>query len=206
MWGSRTAAVAIIVVAVGGAAAHVTCRPNQAPPGTYFTTAFQVPHGCDGSPTKQLQMKIPEGVTHVKPRRAFPGWPLIITYRDNNATLAASLGENKTVTSITWTAATAADYIADMEFEVFEVTMKLPQKAEGDAVYFPVVQFCANSTAPWTYVGPTPPQGEKPAPKVSLVNATSTTPTAAKNDGSRASVAAVLSTVLPAIIAAFCFL
>jgi uncharacterized protein YcnI len=56
------------VLTAGAAIAHVTISPASAPAGSYFFSTFTVPHGCDGSPTVTLRIKMPEGITSVKPQ------------------------------------------------------------------------------------------------------------------------------------------
>jgi hypothetical protein len=59
-----TLSVGLLAAAfAGNAAAHLTANPNEAPADSYFRTALRVPHGCKGSPTVAVRVKLPEGVT-----------------------------------------------------------------------------------------------------------------------------------------------
>ena len=64
---SVLAAVAVVVVAVSSASAHVTLERRQAPVGSYYKAVFAVPHGCAGSPTVKVRVQVPEGVIGIKP-------------------------------------------------------------------------------------------------------------------------------------------
>lgn len=48
------------------ASAHLEPDPGQAPPGTKVTIAFVVQHGCVGSATTKLEMKLPAGISAVR--------------------------------------------------------------------------------------------------------------------------------------------
>ena len=64
-------ACAIIVPA----AAHVTLENREAPVGATYKAVLRVPHGCEGTATTSLRVRIPEGVIGVKPMPK-PGWTL----------------------------------------------------------------------------------------------------------------------------------
>src|SRR6185369_2069870 len=69
-----------LLVAAGSAQAHVTANPNEAPADSYFRTALRVGHGCAGPPTTTVRVRIPDGVTAVKPQ-VKPGWTIDIKMR-----------------------------------------------------------------------------------------------------------------------------
>jgi periplasmic copper chaperone A len=50
------------------ASAHITEQPNEAAADSYFSDRIQCAHGCDGSATVAVRMKIPDGVTSVEPQ------------------------------------------------------------------------------------------------------------------------------------------
>ena len=51
----------------GVASAHIDPDPTEAQAGSRLTVGFTVEHGCDGSPTTQLDMRLPDGVTDALP-------------------------------------------------------------------------------------------------------------------------------------------
>ena len=50
------ATVAASLITAAPAAAHVTIAPAEALADGYATLQVQVPHGCDGSPTKAIRV------------------------------------------------------------------------------------------------------------------------------------------------------
>lgn len=76
----RTFAMFAVVLAgmvalAAPAAANVTANPNSGGAGSFFRTAFRVGHGCDGSPTTSVSIKIPieQSLTSVHAEQ-IPGW------------------------------------------------------------------------------------------------------------------------------------
>src|SRR5215475_8214196 len=57
------------------ALAHVELEADKAPAGGSFKLVFMVPHGCAGSPTVGLRVRIPDGVIKAKPMPKY-GWTL----------------------------------------------------------------------------------------------------------------------------------
>ena len=63
-------AVAVAALAVAGpASAHVTITASDTAAGAYTILTVSVPHGCDGSATTKIAVKMPEGITEVTPTR-----------------------------------------------------------------------------------------------------------------------------------------
>lgn len=139
------AAMAAACQCIGAASAHVTSNPNEAPAGQYFTTAIRVPHGCVGSPTVALRVKIPDGVTAVKPQMK-PGWTIEIRMRRLTQPVDAGHGNmiTETVDEIAW----RGGKLPDMYYDDFGVNMRLPMSA-GATLYFPVVQECKTGVHRW---------------------------------------------------------
>ena len=57
--------------------AHITLERTEAPVGGSYKALLRVPHGCQGSPTIAVRVKIPDGVIAVKPMPK-PGWTLSV--------------------------------------------------------------------------------------------------------------------------------
>src|ERR1700676_2320871 len=67
-----------VVGALAGASmafAHITLENQQAPIGASYKAVMRVPHGCEGSATVAVRVRIPEGFIEVKPMPK-PGWKL----------------------------------------------------------------------------------------------------------------------------------
>ncbi|HKN10719.1 MAG TPA: YcnI family protein [Pseudomonadota bacterium] len=127
------------------ASAHVTAQPNEAGADSYFVTAFSVPHGCDGSATIAVRMKIPDGVTSVKPQMKV-GWEISIKTKNLDKPAAAGHGATvgETVDEVAWRGGPLPDSL----FDTFGLLMKLPD-APGQTLYFPVIQECQQGVHRW---------------------------------------------------------
>ena len=55
------------------ASAHVSVDPSSSAAGSYSVLTFAVSHGCEGSPTTQLTIDIPDAVATATPT-VNPGW------------------------------------------------------------------------------------------------------------------------------------
>jgi periplasmic copper chaperone A len=145
-------AAAFVAVPVGLAHAQVVLSQKSFEAGVNFAAFFEVPHGCDGSPTLSLRVEIPEGVTVLElPQKE--GW---ITNAERSG---GRIG------AISW-----RGRLEGGEAAQFAALMKLP--ARTGPLYFPTVQRCAKGEMRWTQI---PAAGEttklsRPAPSVELTN------------------------------------
>jgi uncharacterized protein YcnI len=160
------AAAAVALIVVGTSAAHVEPAVEEAPAGASTIIPFVVPHGCDGSPTRSVSVKIAAGVTSAKPQ-AKPGWKLTITRGKLPKPVKDFAGNTVTrgVLSVTW----SGGNLPDSQFDTFNILLGMPN-TPGKTVYFPVVQRCARGVTRWIEI---PKKGqeepEHPAPGVKLV-------------------------------------
>jgi uncharacterized protein YcnI len=163
---------AATLIAVAPAAAHVTLDPGEAPADAYATLQLQVPHGCDGSATKAVSVRIPKSVPSVTPQ-VHPGWE--VTTEEGPKDPVELHGEtvSRGVAEITWTA-TEAKPLPDDRLDLFGMSVKLPAGKAGDAVYFPTVQQCVKGRSGWVQIpqaGESEDELESPAPAVVLTAA-----------------------------------
>jgi len=137
------------------AAAHIDPDPKQAQAGSRLAVGFTVEHGCDGSPTIQLDMRLPDGVTDAVPE-PLDGWEGSI---DGDV--------------ITYVGGPLPD---DVE-ETFDITMTLPPTPDT-TIFFPFVQRCEEGEIRWIGI-PAEPGDEldEPAPAMDLIGPVATTPT-----------------------------
>jgi uncharacterized protein YcnI len=147
---SRAALVACAVVAspVAAALAHVVVQPNTAVAGASVTLGLTVAHGCDGSPTIALSVRLPEGVTAARPL-AKEGW---------------------TSTEVAGEIAWRDGSIDAHAHETFGLALTLPN-APGRALYFPAIQECRNGINRWIEIpaaGQNPKDLRYPAPSLTL--------------------------------------
>jgi uncharacterized protein YcnI len=157
-------ALTVTVLAVAGpASAHVGTFPDNAAAGGYSTVYFQVPHGCDGSPTTTVAVKLTDDISSVKAEMV-PGWTATYT----KAPLAEpfeSYGKSITeyVDTVTWTA--QGEPLPDDQFMRFGISMKVPDLA-GEDLLLPTVQTCVDGTQEaWI---DSDPEADSPAPRVAL--------------------------------------
>lgn len=128
------------------AQAHVTLQTRAAPVGSYYIAVLTVPHGCRGSDTVALKVRIPDGLVAVKPR-VKPGWTITTTdgpYPQPVKLHGATV--NHGVREITWSGGDLPDaYFDQFAFQGY----LLPSLKPGDTLYFPVVQECQQGTERW---------------------------------------------------------
>jgi periplasmic copper chaperone A len=144
---SASAAAVVTVVLVSGAiaSAHLEADPLAMQAGTSGTVAFNVEHGCDGSPMIDLKIQIPQGVTGVT-----------------------------AVDKAGWTAKVTADAIEfsggslDAATEDhFDVNLTVPTLV--GAVYFPAIETCAKGELAWIEIPAAgAPEPELPAPSLKV--------------------------------------
>jgi uncharacterized protein YcnI len=151
-----------LLAAAAPAWAHVTLATPQAVAGSYFKAVFNVPHGCKGSPTIRLRIRIPDGVISVKPQPK-PGWQLEVvegpyskTYSLHGAQVSSGVRE------ISWTGRLPDAYFDDFAF----MSYLSPDLPAGSVVHFPVVQECEKGVSRWIDV--TEPS-DTPAPRLTLI-------------------------------------
>ncbi|HEY8245779.1 MAG TPA: DUF1775 domain-containing protein [Hyphomicrobium sp.] len=168
----RCAAAALLCLAgsCGAASAHVSLEAKQAKVGAGYKAVLGVPHGCQGSPTTEVIVDIPEGVVGVKPMPK-PGWTLSLQKGPYARSYAFHHGETKSdgVKQVTWSGGS----LPDEYFDQFVLSTFIAGELEpGSKLYFPVTQKCVSGEQRWSEV---PAEGqdahslEHPAPQVILV-------------------------------------
>lgn len=151
------------VLAGTPAFAHVGVTPSVTTAGEYSVLTVSVPHGCDGSPTTKVSIKIPEEFTSVTPT-VNPNWTAQKVMTKLATPVKDSHGNEITerVGEVVYTAKTP---LPDDFRDKFELSAKLPDKP-GKLV-FPTVQTCAKGETAWVEVakdGQSEDDLESPAP------------------------------------------
>ena len=153
----------LLAVAVAAVAAplHVEPQLSEAPAGSRTTFGFVVEHGCDGSPTVQVSIQVPEGAFDVVPA-APAGWTGVV--------------ESGSPAVVTFGGGPLAADVA----ETFAMELVTPNRP-GETVFFPTVQTCEVGEIGWVDLAEA---AEEPAPRIVLTEnanpilpATSTTAT-----------------------------
>lgn len=133
-----------VFAGAGIASAHVEPDPAAVEGGTAATVGFSPEHGCDGSPTTGIDIKIPSGVSDAQPV-AKEGWDAIV----DGDVIRFSGGQSPD---------------ADGP-DTFSITFTAP--TTPGVINFPIVQTCAEGSTDWLDVaveGGAEP--EHPAPAV----------------------------------------
>jgi len=167
---SALCALLIPDVAATGAAAHIVLETPQAKLGAAYKAVFKVPHGCEGSPTVEVRIDIPEGVIAVKPMPK-PGWTIALTKGSYARSYAFYHGEtlSEGVHQVTWTGGP----LPDEYFDEFVLSTYIAGEAEpGRVIYFPVTQRCEKGEQHWVEIPGTGQSAHAlkfPAPQLTLV-------------------------------------
>jgi len=155
------------VLLAGHATAHVTLEQPQAVAGSTYKAVLRVPHGCEGSPTIRLRVRVPDGMTNVKPMPK-AGWELS-TVRGKLATpVAGDPGAQITegVVEVVW----SGGRLLDEHYDEFVLRGTLPNQA-GETIYFPTVSECERGVERWIEIpaaGKSPGDYRYPAPSLRL--------------------------------------
>jgi uncharacterized protein YcnI len=147
------AAGALICTSI--ASAHITLENQQAPVGSSYKAVLRVPHGCNGSATVAVRVRIPEGYLGVKPMPK-PGWKLEVL--KSKYPKSMSLRDSKVsegVTEVDWFGGNLPDAYYDEFVLTGYISDDLPA---GQTMYFPIVQECERGVNRWIEI----PAAESP--------------------------------------------
>jgi uncharacterized protein YcnI len=145
--------------------------------GSFGTVAFNVEHGCDGSPMIDLKIKIPDGVTNVKVVDK-AGWTGTVT----GATIEFTGGS---------LAADKPDH--------FDVTLTAPTQA-GD-VHFPAIETCVKGELDWIEIPiEGAPEPEFVAPTIKITDGPPTSAELTPSTDAPDATTAVSGTAAPVLV------
>ena len=158
----------LLSLAADGAWAHVTLETGEATAGSPYKAVFRVSHGCDGSATTKITVKIPEGVIAVKPM-PHAGW-VIETTKGKYAKAYDYYGSklDQGVVEVTW----SGGNLPDAYYDEFVLRGMLAADLPGGMIYFPVVQECEKGVDRWIEIpepGKTAEDYETPAPGLKVL-------------------------------------
>ena len=144
------------------ALAHVSFANEPVKVGSYVAATLQVPHGCDGKATTEVDIKLPEGFIAAKPMMK-PGWEIEILKGDYKNSYD---NHGQKVSSGPVEVRFKNGNLPDDLFDTFVIYGKVAAGADGLA--FPTVQICgADGKEAWDQIAPagTDPHSLKsPAP------------------------------------------
>src|ERR1700689_5658218 len=137
---------ALATLAVSSASAHITLENRQATIGSSYKAVFAVPHGCAGSATIKIRVKIPEGVIAVKPMPK-AGWN-VETIKGKYAAEYDYHGTkySEGVKEVVW----SGGKLPDDYYDEFVISTFLTGVLKPDTMlYFPTVQECEQGVSRW---------------------------------------------------------
>ncbi len=145
---SKTFLFTALALLMGSQAqAHVSLEQGEAIAGSPYKAVLRIGHGCDGAPTTQVTVTLPEGLRGAKPQPK-EGWtlairkkPLAQPYDSHGKTI------REDVTEISWTARDEAHYLQDGWYEEFVLRGGLPESV--GPVWFKVHQRCTEGEWNW---------------------------------------------------------
>jgi uncharacterized protein YcnI len=159
------------LVVAPSARAHPALQIGEARIGAPYRAIISIPHGCDGTATVKVRVRVPEGLIGAKPLPK-PGWT-VSTVRGRYAQAyefyhGQTLSEG--VQEVTWTGRLGDDFFDEFAFAGFLAgTLK-----EGSPLFFPTYQECEKGSYEWIEVpasGQTAHSLKHPAPSVLLLPA-----------------------------------
>lgn len=155
---SRAAFALTATLIAAPAFSHVTLETKEASVENRYKAVLRVPHGCKGSPTTKIRVRVPEGMVGVKPQPK-AGWTLE-TIKGDYAKPYALYGAQVSsgVKEIVWSGGPLLDEHYDEFVFVGYLSSGL---TPGSTVYFPVVQECQEGVSRW--IDQPAAAGQKPA-------------------------------------------
>lgn len=143
------AVIGLSALAVAPAPAHVSVSPGEGAAGTYAVGTFSVGHGCEGSPTTEVTIKIPDALYAVTPTRN-ANWDVT----KNQVTLDEPVEDahgNEITERVDTVVYTARTPLPDGYRDTFELSFQVPDAA-GTTLVFPTLQKCVKGQNDWIEV------------------------------------------------------
>lgn len=141
-----------LLAALGASAAlaHVSLEQPVAPAGSYYKAVLRVGHGCEGTPTHTVVLRLPAGFRGAKPMPK-PGWSLLLR-KEKLAQPYESHGRSITedVVEVRWQAQSREHWLDDAWYDEFSVRGQLPSQA--GPLWFRVEQLCERGRWDWSQV------------------------------------------------------
>lgn len=159
----RAALAASLMLATTASFAHITLEVQQATLGGGYKAILRVPHGCAGSATTSIRVKVPEGFISAKPMPK-AGWTLdIVTgpYAQAYEQFGSQVTEG--ATEIVW----SGGNLPDNQYDEFVIRGTIAGSLEaGSKLYFPIIQTCTEGEEAW--IDTSGGESEFPAPGLLL--------------------------------------
>ena len=166
------AGLGLAVALSASAGAHVSIEEDEVVAGSSAIVTLAFSHGCEGSPTTQVRIQMPESIPTVSPT-INANWDVEKVTETLDTPIEGAHGEQITerVSEVVYTARTP---VQDGFRDTFELSITVPEDAVGQTIYFPTIQTCETGESAWIEI---PAEGqdhdelESPAPGVTVVAA-----------------------------------
>jgi periplasmic copper chaperone A len=170
--GGVVTTVIVAMAAAGSASAHVEIEEDEVVAGTEAIVTFAFGHGCEGSPTTQIRIQMPESIPTVTPT-INASWDVEKVTEALDTPIEGANGEQITerVSEVVYTAHTP---IEEGFRDTFELSINVPDDAAGQTIYFPTIQTCESGETAWIEIPAEhqdPEELESLAPGVAVVAA-----------------------------------
>ncbi|WP_432477416.1 YcnI family copper-binding membrane protein [Nocardioides sp. GXQ0305] len=170
--GAPLAALAAVALMAAPASAHVTGTPSETAAGAYTVLTMSVPHGCDGSPTTEIEIQVPEPILSVTPTRN-PFYDVQVNMQKLDEPVADGHGGEYTerVGTVVYT---ANEPLPEGQRDTMELSFQIPEDMAGEMLAFPTVQTCEKGETGWVEVpeeGQSAEELESPAPSFEVTEA-----------------------------------
>ena len=153
----------------GTAWGHALSVDKNAPAGGWHFVQIGIPHGCAGSPTNAVRIRIPDEIFMVRPEIK-AGWEMSMNMRKMDPPVTSEgVTYTESVDEIIW----SGGNIGDLEFDRFNLLALMPRE-EGKFLYFRTIQECVEGENRWVDIpeeGRTWGSYKYPAPFVRTVPA-----------------------------------
>ncbi len=161
----------VTLVSTGAAFAHASFANAPVAVGSYVAAVLQVPHGCDGKATNEVQIKLPEGFISAKPQPK-AGWELEVINGDYQNSYD---NHGKAVRSGPVEIRFKNGNLPDEFYDTFTIYGKVAAADPETGLAFPTVQLCGtDATVAWTDIaaaGQDPHDLKSPAPVLKIAAA-----------------------------------
>ena len=161
---ARAALAASLSLAATASFAHISLDVPEAVVGASYKAVLKISHGCAGSATTAIRLKVPEGFISAKPMPK-AGWTLTITtgpYAKAYQLFGSPVSEG--ATEIEW----SGGNLPDNQYDEFVVRGTLASDlAPGTTLYFPLIQTCGEVEQAW--IDTSGADSGTPAPGLKLV-------------------------------------
>ncbi|MBW4094642.1 MAG: YcnI family protein [Acidobacteria bacterium] len=167
--------IGLMTLGLAAASAHVEATPDTSAANSYALVTFNIPHGCNDSPTTKMTINLPQEITTVMPT-VNPNWTISETTEKLATPQKLPNGSEVTerTSQIIYTAKTPLD---PHQRDTFVLSVQLPDAA-GKTIYFPTLQTCTVGQTDWKDIpaaGANEDSVKSPAPSVKITAADSTT-------------------------------